>query len=241
VVDIQVSWAERLVRFLSHPVVAPFLLSLGFLGLIVEVKTPTLGLAGGAGLLALSLFFGSHLILGLAGWEDLLVFGGGVVLLAVEVIVIPGFGLFGIAGIVAVLAGLYMSMLGNLPTMQDFGRAGGVLSTTLLIVLISAWALLRYLPKSGRLFRSGVFLGSATDRDEGYQAALARPELVGTIGKAITDLRPSGVGLFGDERIDIVSQSEWIEEGTVVEIVADEGYRHVVRATREQLNEDASG
>jgi membrane-bound serine protease (ClpP class) len=240
VTDMRVNWAESLVRFLSHPVVAPFLLSLGFLGLIVEVKTPTLGLAGGAGLLALSLFFGSHLILGLAGWEDLLIFGGGALLLAVEVILIRGFGLFGIAGIVGVLAGLYMSMLGNLPTMQDFGRAGGVLSTTLLIVLITAWALLRHLPKSGRLVRSGIFLASATEREDGYQAAQTRPELVGTIGQAITDLRPSGVGIFGDERIDIVSEAEWIEEGTAVEIVADEGYRHVVRPAKRQLTQDAS-
>jgi len=94
--DLEVNWAERLVRFFSHPVVAPFLLSLGFLGLIIEIKTPSLGLAGAAGVLSLSLFFGSHLILGLAGWEDLLVFGAGVPFLAAEAMVIQGFGLFGI-------------------------------------------------------------------------------------------------------------------------------------------------
>jgi membrane-bound serine protease (ClpP class) len=225
----KVNWAEGLVRFLSHPVVAPFLLSLGFLGLIVEVKTPSLGLAGGAGVLALSLFFGSHLILGLAGWEDLLVFGAGVLLLSIEILVIPGVGLFGFVGLGGVVAGLYMSMLGSFPTAQDFGQAGGVIATTMLIVLVTTWALVRHLPKSTRLFRSGVFLGYSTDRDEGYQSALPRPELVGTVGQAITDLRPSGVGLFGEERIDIVADSEWIAEGTRVKIVSDEGYRHVVR------------
>ena len=227
--DMQTNWAEALVRFLSHPIVAPFLLSLGFLGLVVEVKTPTLGLAGGAGLLALSLFFGSHLILGLAGWEDLLIFGAGVLLIGVEIILIPGFGLFGIAGLVAVGMGLYMSMLGNLPTMQDFGQAGAVLATTLLIVLVSTWALLRHFPRSNRLFESGIFLGDSTGRDAGYTSALTRPELVGAVGRAITDLRPAGVGLFGEERIDVVADSEWIEEGTPVRIVAEEGYRHVVR------------
>jgi len=227
--EMKVNWAEGLVRFLSHPVVAPFLLSLGFLGLIVEVKTPSLGLAGGAGMLALSLFFGSHLILGLAGWEDLLVFGAGVLLLSIEILVIPGVGLFGFVGLGGVVAGLYMSMLGSFPTAQDFGQAGGVIATTMLIVLVTTWALVRHLPKSTRLFRSGVFLGYSTDRDEGYQSALPRPELVGTVGQAITDLRPSGVGLFGEERIDIVADSEWIAEGTRVKIVSDEGYRHVVR------------
>ena len=99
----------------------------------------------------------------------------------------------------------------------------------MLIILVTTWALIRHLPNSGRLFRSGVFLSHSTDREEGYQSALVRPELVGVVGQAITDLRPSGVGLFGEERIDIVSDSEWISEGTRVRIVADEGYRHIVR------------
>jgi membrane-bound serine protease (ClpP class) len=51
VVTTQTNWAEGVVRFFSNPVVAPFLLTLGFLGLIVEIKTPSFGLAGAAGLL----------------------------------------------------------------------------------------------------------------------------------------------------------------------------------------------
>ena len=232
--DLEVNWAERLVRFFSHPAVAPFLLSLGFLGLIIEIKTPTLGLAGAAGLLSLSLFFGSHLILGLAGWEDLLVFGAGVLFLAAEVMFIPGFGLFGLIGIVGMAAGVYMSLLGSLPTAEDFSRAGGVLSTALLLLLVTAWALLRHLPKSTRLYRTGIFLGTRTDKALGYESARTRPELVDREGVAMTDLRPAGVGLFDDERIDVVSESEWIDQGTPVRIVAAEGYRRVVRPVADE-------
>jgi membrane-bound serine protease (ClpP class) len=229
VINFEVNWAERLVRFFSHPVVAPFLLSLGFLGLIIEIKTPTFGLAGLAGLLSLSLFFGSHLILGLAGWEDLLLFGAGVLFVAAEVLLIPGFGLFGILGIGGIAGGIYMSLLGSLPTVQDFSRAAGVLSTTLLLLLVTGWALLRHLPKSTRLFKSGIFLGTRTDRAIGYESAERRTDLVGAEGVAATDLRPSGVGMFGDEKVDIVSESEWIEEGTPIRVVSAEGYRRVVR------------
>ncbi|MDH3224263.1 MAG: ATP-dependent Clp protease proteolytic subunit, partial [Gemmatimonadota bacterium] len=94
--EAQVNWAERLVRFFTHPVVAPFLLSLGFLGLIVEIKTAGFGLAGAAGLLSLALFFGSHLLIGLAGAEDLILVAAGIVLMGLEVFVIPGFGVFGV-------------------------------------------------------------------------------------------------------------------------------------------------
>jgi membrane-bound serine protease (ClpP class) len=232
-VEMQVNWAERIVRFLSNPIVAPFLLSLGFLGLIAEIKTPGLGLAGLAGLLALSLFFGSHLILGLAGLEDLLVFGAGVVLIGVEIFVVPGFGLFGVLGGFAVLAGIFLSLLGGIPTAPDFAQAGAVLSTSLLIILITSWAILRHLPQSSRLARSGVFLLTKGRRDAGWASASRRPDLVGREGMALTDLRPSGTGLFGEERVDVVSESEWIEEGTEIRVVSSEGYRHIVRPMKE--------
>ena len=232
VTDLGVNWAERFVRFFSHPVVSPFLLTLGFLGLIIEIKTPTFGLAGLAGVLSLSLFFGSHLILGLAGWEDLLLVGAGALFVAAEVLLIPGFGLFGLLGIAGIAGGIYMSLLGSLPTAQDFSRAGSVLATTLVLLLVTGWALLRHLPKSKRMFQSGLFLGTRTDRAIGYESAERRTDLLGTEGVAATDLRPSGVGIFHDERVDIVSESEWIEEGTPVRVVSAEGYRQVVRPIR---------
>lgn len=224
-----VNWAERVVRFFSNPVVAPFLLSIGFLGLLVEIKTPGFGIGGALGLLGLSLFFGSHLILGLAGWEDVLIFGVGAVLLAVEVLLIPGFGLAGLLGITGILAGVFMSLLGGYPTLPDFARAGGIVTTAALVVIVSAWALLRHLPGSGRLAKRGIFLLTRTDRETGYISQALRPELVGMEGVALTDLRPTGVGLFGEEHVDVVSDSGWVEQGTPIRILASEGYRHVVR------------
>lgn len=238
--DMEVNWAERVVRFLTHPVVSPFLLSLGFLGLLVEIKTPTLGMAGLAGLLSLGLFFGSHLLVGLAGWEDLLLFGVGTVLLGVEVFIVPGFGVFGLAGIVALLASIYLSLIGRLPTMPDLTRAAGVLSATILMVLVSAWALIRTLPKSRRLARSGILLDVDEGRDIGYFSAAPREELVGSEGVALTDLRPAGTGRFGGERVDVVTEGDWIEEGTSIRILRAEGYRHVVRPVDEGEGEDVT-
>lgn len=237
-VETSVNWAERIVRFLSNPVVAPFLLSLGFLGLIAEIKSPGLGLAGLAGILSLSLFFGSHLILGLAGLEDLLIFGAGVILIGVEVFIVPGFGLFGVLGGIAVLSGVFLSLVGGVPTMPDFAQAGAVLSTTILIILVTSWAILRHLPQSSRLARSGVFLLTKEGRESGWASATRRPDLVGREGVAMTDLRPSGTGAFGEERVDVVSESEWIEEGTEIRVVSSEGYRHVVRPLKDMEEEE---
>jgi membrane-bound serine protease (ClpP class) len=241
VVNETVNWAENLVRFLSNPVVSPFLLTLGFLGLLLELHTPTFGLAGVAGILSLALFFGSHLIVGLAGLEGLIVFGLGVVLVLAEVFLIPGMGIFGVIGGVAVLAGIYMSMLGGLPTTEDFARAGSVLTSALVLVLVSSWFLVRRLPASRRLTNLGIFLGQETSRETGYASAQRRAELVGVEGVAITDLRPAGTGQFGDERVDVVSESEWIEHGTPIRIVASEGYRHVVRPAAKAVGPSPKG
>lgn len=242
VVTAEANWAESVVRFFSNPVVAPFLLTLGFLGLLTEIKTPTFGMAGAAGLLSLALFFGSHLIVGLAGWEDVIIFGVGLALVAIEILIIPGFGFFGIVGGIGILAGLYLSLLGGLPTMPDFTRAGLVLSTTIVLMAVSAWIAIRTLPGSSRLAKSGIFLTDRMDRAIGYESSVRRADLIGQVGQAITDLRPSGTALFGDERVDVVSESSWIVQGTPVRVVAAEGYRHVVRelAEHESAEEGAA-
>ena len=234
VVEAEVNWAERIVRFFTNPVIAPFLLSLGFLGLLVEIRSAGFGLAGTAGLLSLALFFGAHLLVGLAGAEDLILVVAGLILIGVEVFVVPGFGVFGIAGIVALLAGLLMAQVGSLPTSQDFTRAAWVLCISLILVVATSWLFLQSMFGSWRLKRSGVILPETTDRDEGYTSADVRTDMEGAVGVAITPLRPAGVGLFGEERLDVVSESEWIEEGTRIRILSAEGYRQVVRAVKSE-------
>ena len=92
VVQVEPNWAELVVRFLTNPLVSPLLLSLGLLGLVFEIKHGAFGLGGLLSLLSLGLFFGSSFILGLAGWEVVLLLGLGAIALAVEVFVLPGFG-----------------------------------------------------------------------------------------------------------------------------------------------------
>jgi len=211
-------------RFLTHPLVAAVLLACGLLGLVAEMKTPTFGVAGGAGLGALALFFAGHVGVGLAGPELILLFVAGLALLAVEAFVLPGFGVAGVLGALAVVSSLVLTLLGTAPSAVDLVQAGATILTALVLFGVAVWQLLERLPGSGR----GQLLAS-TRSDQGYVASTARVELIGVEGVAVTDLHPSGTAQFGEERVDVVSEGGFVPAGTRVQVVQAEGYRHVVR------------
>ena len=227
VVTTQTNWAEGVVRFLTNPLVSPLLLSLGILGLVFEIKTGAFGLGGLISLVSLGLFFGSSLILGLAGWEEVLLLGLGLLAVAVEVFVIPGFGAAGVLGLLAIAASMVLAMMGGYPSSGDIAQALAVLGASLFITAAVVYAWLRHLPSSGRF--SGLLLKGAGHREEGFTTAPSRPDLVGRDGTALTDLRPSGTARIGEERIDVVTEGEYVAQGSPVRVVQSDGYRHVVR------------
>jgi membrane-bound serine protease (ClpP class) len=239
VVEARPNWAENVVRFLTHPAVAPLLLSLGFLGLLVEIKTPAFGLAGLTGLLCLGAFFGARLLVNLAGLEELLLLGTGIVLVALEALVIPGFGVAGVLGGAAILGSITLSMLGSFPTVTDVISALGWIAISVLVVLVFAFGILRHLPHSRSL--SGIFLKDSTSRDVGYLSAPDRADLVGREGVALTDLRPSGTALIEEERVDVMTEGPWVEQGTPVVVVRARSFDIVVRPAPPPAGEAGRG
>ena len=220
------NWAETLVRFLTHPIVASLLLPLGMMGLIMEIKTPGFGVAGGIGFLALALFFGSHMIVGLAGWEDVMLLVLGVGLLLLEVFVIPGFGIAGVLGLVAIGVAIFLALLGDLRTWHDVMRATGTFVSSLLVFAAALYLVIRQLPRGER--KLGMLLQATTAADQGYIAGDARRDLVGRVGTALVDLHPSGSARFGDQRLDVVSEGGFVTRGSSVRVVRADAYRLVV-------------
>lgn len=228
VVSVAPNWAELVVRFLTNPLVAPLLLSLGMLGLIFEIKTGSFGLGGLVSLASLGLFFGSSLLVGLAGWEEIILLGVGALLLAVEIFILPGFGAAGVLGLISLAAAVVLAMVGSTPTAGALTQALMVLFASLVITAAVAFAWIRHLPHSGRF--AGLFLKGGAAQAEGYIAALPRADLVGRDGVAVTDLRPAGTAEVDGERVDVVTEGEYVPQGGAVRVVRSEGYRHVVRA-----------
>ena len=152
------NWAENLVRFLTHPLVSSLLITLGMLGIILEMRTPGFGLPGGLGIASLALFFWGHWLVQLAGWEEILLVASGLVLLALEIFVIPGFGIAGVLGIAALLGGLSLSLVGAGSIVGFYFKSRWACCFSLLAALIASLAMLRFLPHlpwGRRLISSG--------------------------------------------------------------------------------------
>lgn len=227
VVAVEANWAELVVRFLTNPLVSPLLLSLGLLGLVLEIKSGAFGLGGLVSLASLGLFFGSSFVLGLAGWEEVLLLGLGLMALAVEVFVLPGFGVAGVLGLAAVAGAIVLAMMGAAPTAGDVAQALAILGASLAITAAVAYAWLRHVPNSDRW--AGLFLRGGMTQSEGYISAVPRSDLVGQEGVAVTDLRPAGAATIAGERVDVVTEGEFLSRGSPVRVLRSDGYRHVVR------------
>jgi membrane-bound serine protease (ClpP class) len=222
------NWAEHLVRFLTNPVVSSLLMTVGLLGIILEIRTPGFGVPGGLGIASLALFFWGHWLVQLAGWEEILLVGSGLALLILEVFVIPGFGLAGVLGIGALLAGLSLSVVGGGATWEFIVQAVGRVIISIILALAASLVVLRFLPRLP--FGRRLILETGLPAAGGYASAPAGDSTwLGKSGRAFSPLRPAGIAEIDGERVDVVSDGEFIDSGAPIVVTRVDGNRIVVR------------
>jgi len=224
------NFSEDVLKFINNPIVSSLLIMIGLVGLFTEIKTPGWGLPGSAGVIALIIFFGSGYILELANIFEILLFIIGVILLIVEIFVTPGFGLIGSGGIILMIAGLFLGLVSDFPIISwvDISNAIIQLAITFIATGIFIALIIKILPKT-EMF-TNLVLSKNIDSTSGYISN--EPEIIsllGKEGKTITDLRPSGAALIGDQKIDVVSESEFISKDTEIKVIKIEGSKVVVR------------
>lgn len=230
IIELNVDWAESIIRFISNPVISGLLIMIGMVGLFTEVKSPGWGLPGTAGIIALTLFFGTNYILELASVIEIVLFVLGVVLLLVEIFIVPGFGIFGILGIIFMVAGLFLGLLADFPLIiwEDISFAIIQLALSFIATFLLIYLLSKFLPKTNMWNR--LILMRNLEEKSGYTSS--DPDfshLIGNNGVAMTDLRPSGTIVIDEKRYDVVTGGEFLDHGTNVKIVEVEGSKVVVR------------
>ena len=232
---------EALVSFLTSPAVTSVLLMAGIFCVYMEMNTPGFGVAGGLAIACFAVMFGSRYLIGLAQWWEIGLFALGLMLLAVEILVIPGFGVAGVAGIFCCIVGLLAMVVPNAPTEFPWPTSeldwswfsNGLFAIGLGFVLgiIAASVAARFLPKIPVASRLVLAPAAAADDAPVTPGSPMMHIKVGDVGVVSGTCRPVGMVRFGDELFDAVADGTFIEEGARVRVLKREGNRLVVEET----------
>lgn len=211
--------SDSLVRWTTNPIVATLLLVIGIGGLIVEVLSSGFGGTGILSIAAFALYFGGNIAAGLAEYWVLILFVFGVALMLVELFM-PGFGIFGISGLLATMASIVLAAV-SVET--------GMIMLLISLVLSAGLAVLafRFFVKRGALRH--IILSEEERAELGYVAPPDQKNLVGLKGVAVSSLRPSGAADIDGRRIDVVSEGTFIPAGDELIVDRVEGVRVIVR------------
>ena len=230
--------AERIARFIEGFPMSGIILAAGLILLYIEYKTPGFGIPGIAGILLLGVWFWGHQIAGLAGMGEILIFLLGIVLLFVEIFLIPGFGFVGLSGMALILVSLVMAMVEHYPGVpwyQPAGLSGASVQTMvlnmgvgLLLTFLGGVLLARVLPET-RAFQR-LMLNKDLSAGAGYLASAPTDDLLGLTGVAGSALRPAGIGVFGDRRLNVVTRGEFIDKDQPIVVAETHGNRIVVES-----------
>jgi membrane-bound serine protease (ClpP class) len=213
------TWAEQIARFATDPTVSGILLSIGFLGLLIELQTLH-GIAGAIGAGALALFFGTHIYAGFSNGIVLVVAIVGLLLILFELHVLPGHGIAGSLGALLLVGAVLLAF--GIPFL-----IGGLQALAIAIVLtVGAFVLLQRVIPENAFVKRLMFAGA---QGPDYVASEDHRALLGRVGVAASFLRPAGVATFGDVRVDVLTEGDFVPAGTPVRVTRVEGARVFVR------------
>ena len=241
------NWSEEMVRWITSPAIAGVLLMIGMLGVYAEINSPGLGLPGLIAVIVFSVLFGSKFAIGMAQWWEIALFTLGIILLLVEIFVTPGFGLFGISGVIIIMSAYCAMMIKNgpeqIPLPSDAAQwtlfKDQLLGSVLGIIgfIIGASMITRYIGKlpfaNKIILQTPVVTHSEASIQSSHELVDTVDIQIGDIGISIAPLRPAGRARINDKNIDVISQSEMIEVDQPVEVISIEGFRVIVKIKRD--------
>jgi len=209
----------KLAKYISNTTISTMLLTLGFVGLVVEILTPGFGVGGTISIMGFGLYIGGNILAGNSNWTSLVLFVVGLGLLIIEGIV-PGFGLPGIGGLIFVLTGTVLAM-------QDLPTAFLSLSIAIIITALVTTIMIKMGYKSKLL--SKVVLSNRLDGHKGYLSTNTMDYMMDKEGETLTELRPAGFMTIDNEKYDVLAESGYIPKNTRVRVVKVEGSKIFVR------------
>jgi len=240
IVRLAPTWSEGLAYWLTSIYVRGFLLAVIFLAAYVEFHTPGVGVAGLVALIGLAIFVGAPYLTGLANIWEIVFIVVGIGLMALEIFVIPGFGIAGISGILLVLIGLMATFVPDEPgrslplyipdlpaTWYGLKIALYTVVSSMAASLVGIVVLSRYLPRVP--FFRRIVPANPTPSEVLVEDPYRGAARVGDVGTAEGPLRPSGKARFGGMLVDVVTQGDFLDPGARIEVIERRGNHVVVR------------
>ncbi len=236
---VEKTWVDDVVFTLNRRVVTGMLFTLAIVCIYLEMHFMS-GILGVISVTCFGLFFWSRFLGGTAGGLEIMLFLLGMGCLALEIFVIPGFGVFGISGVLMVLASLVLASqtFGNVESGLDWSQTMGtmkMLSASIVAVIVVTATLSRILPEIPFLRDMILTPPGMKDLDVADQPKLDpkllsdEEDLVGQRGHAVTTLRPAGKARIGEKLWDVVSEGPFIPEGAQIEVLQKSGNHVVVK------------
>ena len=239
-IPVEKTWVDRLVFVLNQQPMVFLMITLGIAFIYLELHFMT-GILGILSVLCFSLFFWSNYMGGTAGWLEVVLFLLGIGCLGLEIFVVPGFGVFGVSGILLVLASLVMAchswsfdLMSNMEglawhtsqVLVSMGFVGAIaLITARILPAIPGWESMVLAPPGSGNHEPQLRVETQTS-SPGSSSEFA----IGQPGIAITMLRPSGKARIDSRIVDVISDGPFISAETEIEVVALAGNRIVVRS-----------
>lgn len=216
---VEESLQVKLAKYISNPYVSSFLLTIGFVGLVIEILTPGFGIGGTISIIGFGLYFGGNILAGNSHWTSLVLFVTGLILLVIETMV-PGFGLPGVSGIILVIIGVVLAM-------DSYKIAMLSLSIAIVITTIVTLVLIKMGYRSKLLNK--IVLETSHKDEKGYISVDSPLEYLNKEGKTLTELRPAGFIEIDGVKLDALSEGGYIAKDLPIKVVRVEGSKLFVR------------
>ena len=216
---VEESLQVKLAKYISNPYISSLLLTIGFVGLVIEILTPGFGIGGTISIIGFGLYFGGNILAGNSHWTSLILFVTGLILLVIEAM-IPGFGLPGVSGIILVIIGTVLAM-------DSLTTAVLSLSIAILITTIVTIVLIKMGYRSKLLNK--IVLDTSHEGEKGYLSVDTPIDYFDKEGKTITELRPAGFIEIDGIKLDALSDGGFIPKNTPIKVVRVEGSKLFVR------------
>lgn len=229
----ELTLSDRIIRFLIHPMVSSILIMMIVGGIYFELQSPGIGFPIAAAILGAVLYFAPHYIEGLVEHWEIVVFIVGIVLLALEIFVIPGFGVSGVLGILFIIASLALATVRNVGFEFDLPDITQLVYSLLYVSVASVAGLGLAYYLTNKLFGTNQFgalsLMTVQKNDEGFSIKDASyAGLIGATGIAHTILRPAGKVKIDNRYFDAVAKIGYIEKGEQIKVVSYENAQLIV-------------